>query len=80
MYCQYILSLLFSRDRTRSSFDTFMTKCKNTFNIRVPIKPKFLRSKQSSIINKKISKAIMGLTRLRFLRTISNGDEGAYNK
>lgn len=80
MYFQYILSLLFSRELTRSGFDTFMTKCKDTFNIRVPIKPKFLRSKQSLFTNKKISKAVMGRTRLSFLRTRSNGDKGSYNK
>ena len=40
---QYILSLLSSRDLTRLGFDTFMTKCKNAFDIRIPIKHKYIR-------------------------------------
>ena len=43
-YRKCILSLLSSRELTRSGFDTFMTKCKDTFDIRVPIKLKYLRS------------------------------------
>ena len=35
---QYILSLLSSRDLTRSGFDTFMTKCKDAFDIWIPSK------------------------------------------
>ena len=41
-YRQYVLSLLSSRDLTRSGFDTFMTKYKDAFDIRVPIKRKYL--------------------------------------
>ena len=76
-YRQYILSLLSSQDLTRSSFDTSMTKCKDAFDIRVPIKRKYLRSNQSPFMNKKISKPIMDRSRLRnrFLRTRSNGDK-----
>ena len=37
-YRQYIISLLSSRELTRSGFDTFMSKCKDAFDIRVPIK------------------------------------------
>ena len=43
-YHQYILSLLSSRELTRSGFDTFMTKCEDAFGIRVPMKHKYLRS------------------------------------
>ena len=32
-YCQYILSLLSSRELTRSRFDTFLAKCKDAFGI-----------------------------------------------
>ena len=46
-YHQYILSLLSSRNLTRSGFDTFTIKCKDAFDIRVPIKHKYLRSNQS---------------------------------
>ena len=35
-YRQYIISLLFSRKVTRTGFDTFMNKCKDAFDIRVP--------------------------------------------
>ena len=65
-YRQYILSLLSSRELTRSGFDTFMTKRKDAFDIRVPIKHKHLRSNQGPIMNKKMNRI-----RLRnlFLRT-----------
>ena len=81
-YRQNILSLLSSRELTRSGFDTFMTKCKDVFDIRVSIKHKYLRSNQSPFMNKNISKAITNRTRLRnrFLRTRSNEDKEAYNK
>ena len=81
-YLQYILSLLSSRDLTKPDFDTFMTKCKDAFDIRVPIKRKYLRSILSPFINKKISKAIMNQTRLRIrlLRTRSNGDKEAFKQ
>ena len=59
-----------------------MTKCKDAFDIRVPIKHKYLRSNQSPFMNKEISKAIMNRTRLRnrFLRTRCIEDKEAYNK
>ena len=59
-----------------------MNKCKEAFDIRVPIKHKYLRSNQSPFMNKEISKAIMNRTRLRnrFLRTRCIGDKEAYNK
>ena len=59
-----------------------MTKCKDAFDIRVPIKHKYLRSNQSPFVDKKISKAIMNRSRLRnrFLRTRCNEDKEAYNK
>ena len=59
-----------------------MNKCKDAFDIRVPIKHKYLRSNQSSVMNKEISKAIMNRTRLRnrFLRTKCIRDKEAYNK
>ena len=59
-----------------------MNKCKDAFDIRVPIKYKYLRSNQSPLMNKEISKAIMNQTRLRkrFLRTRCIGDKEAYNK
>ena len=38
-----------SQDLTRSGFDTFMTKCKDAFDVRVPIKR---RSNQSPFKNK----------------------------
>ena len=59
-----------------------MNKCKDAFDIRVPIKHKYLRSNQSPLMNKEISKAIMNQTRLRkrFLRTRCIGDKEAYNK
>ena len=59
-----------------------MTKCKDAFDIRVPIKHKYLRSNQSPFMIKKISKAIMNRTRLRnrFLRTRCIRDKEAYNK
>ena len=81
-YRQYITSLLSSGELTRSGFDTFMNKCKQAFDIRVPIKHKYLRSNQSPFMNKEISKAIMNRTRLRnrFLRTRCIGDKEAYNK
>ena len=81
-YRQYIISLLSSRELTRSGFDTFTKKCKDAFDIRVPIKHKYLRSNQSPFMNKEISKAIMNRTRLRnrFLRTRCIGDKEAYNK
>ena len=53
-----------SQDLTRSDFDTFMTKCKDAVDIRVPIKREYLRSKQNPFINKNISKATMYRTRL----------------
>ena len=67
---------------TRSWFDTFMIKCKDAFDIRVPIKHKYLRSNQSPFMNKNISKAIMNrkMLRNRFLRTRCIGDKEAYNK
>ena len=49
-YHQYILSLLSSRDLITSGFDTFMSKCKDAFDIRVPIKKKtsyFMNNKES---------------------------------
>ena len=58
-YRQYIICLLSSQELTRSGFDTFMNKCKDAFDIRVPIKHKYLRSNQSPFMNKKISKAII---------------------
>ena len=81
-YRQYTISLLSSEQVTRSGFDTFMNKCKEAFDIRVPIKHKYLRSNQSPFMNKEISKAIMNRTRLRnwFLRTRCIGDKEAYNK
>ena len=59
-----------------------MTKCKDAFDVRVPIKHKYLRSNQKFFMNKEISKAIMNRTRLRnrFLRTRSNTEKEAYNK
>ena len=59
-----------------------MDKCKEAFDIRVPIKHKYLGSNQSPFMNKEISKAIMNRTRLRnwFLRTRCIGDKEAYNK
>ena len=59
-----------------------MNKCKEAFDIRVPIKRKYLRSNQSPFMNKEISKAIMNRTRLRnrFLRTRCIRDKEAYNK
>ena len=63
-YRQYIISLLSSGELTRSGFDTFMNKCKEAFDIRVPIKHKYLRSNQSPFMNKEISKAIMDWTTL----------------
>ena len=59
-----------------------MSKCKDAFDIRVPIKHKYLRSNQSSFMNKEISLAIMNRTRLRnrFLRTRCIRDKEAYNK
>ena len=73
--------MLSSRYLTRSGFDTFMTKYRDAFDIRVPIKYRYLRSNQNPFMNKKISKAIMNRTRLRnrFLKTRSNGDKEAYN-
>ena len=55
---------------------------KDAFDIRVPIKHKYLRSNQSPFMNKKISRAIMNRTKLRnrFLGTRSNEDKAAYNK
>ena len=81
-YRQYIISLLPSRELSRSGFRTFMNKCKDAFDIRVPIKHKYLGSNQSPFMNKKISKAIMNRTRLRnrFLRTRSIRNKKAYNK
>ena len=81
-YRQYIISLLSSRELTRSGFDTFMNICKDAFDIRVPIKHKYLRSNQSPVMNKEISKAIMNQTRLRnrLLRTRCIRDKEAYNK
>ena len=66
---------------TSLGFDTFMTKCKDAFDIRVPIKHKYLKSNESTFMKKKISKAIMNRTRLRngFLRTRCNRDKEAYN-
>ena len=55
-YQQYILSLLFCQDLTRSGFDTFMTECKDAFEIRVPTKRKYLRSNQSYFRNKRFQK------------------------
>ena len=49
---QCILSFLSSRDLARSGFDTFMTKCKNAFDIRISIKHKYIRSKKSPFMNK----------------------------
>ena len=43
-YRQHIISLLSSQERTRSGFDTFMNKCKYAFDIRVPIKHKYLQN------------------------------------
>ena len=59
-----------------------MTKCKDAFDIRVPIKHKYLRSNQSPFMNKKISKAVMNQTRLqnRILRTRCNENKEVYNK
>ena len=59
-----------------------MNKCKDVFEIRVPIKHKYLRLNQSLFMNKEISKATMNRTRLRnrFLRTRCIGDKEAYNK
>ena len=59
-----------------------MTKCKDAFDIRVPIKHKYFRSNQSPFMNKNISKAKMNRTRLRnrFLRTRCNEDKEIYNK
>ena len=59
-----------------------MNKYKEAFDIRVPIKHKYLRSNQSMFMNKEISKAIMNRTRLRnrFLRTRCIRDKEAYNK
>ena len=34
--CQYIISLLSSQELTRLGFYTFMNKCKDAFDIRVP--------------------------------------------
>ena len=42
-YRQYILSLLSSQELTISAFNTFRNKCKDAFDIRVPIKHKYLR-------------------------------------
>ena len=58
-----------------------MTKYRDAFDIRFPIKYRYLRSNQNPFMNKKISKAIMNRTRLRnrFLKTRSNGDKEAYN-
>ena len=47
-YRQCILSLVSSRDLSRSGFNTFLTKCKDAFDIRVPIKRIYLRSNGSS--------------------------------
>ena len=58
-YRQYIINLLSSRELTRSGFDTFMNKYRDVFDIRVPIKHKYLRSNQIPFVNKKILKAIM---------------------
>ena len=81
-FAQYIISLLSSQELTRSGFDTFMNKCKDAFDIRVPIKHIYLRSNQKPFMNKEISKAAMHRTRLRnrFLRTRCIGDKEAYNK
>ena len=59
-----------------------MTKCKDAFDIRVPMKRRYLGSNQSPFMNKNISKVIMDQTRLRnrFLRTRFNRDKEAYNK
>ena len=54
-----------------------MTKCKDTFDIRVSMKCKYLRSNQGPFLNIKTSKTIMDRTRLRnrFLRTRSNREK-----
>ena len=59
-----------------------MNKCKDAFDVRVPIKHKYLRSNQKFFMNKEISKAIMNRTRLgnRFLRTECIVDKETYNK
>ena len=59
-----------------------MNKCKDAFDIRVPIKHKYLRPNQSPFMNKEVSKAIMNRIRLRnrFLRTRCIGDKEVYNK
>ena len=59
-----------------------MTKCKDAFDIRVPVKRKYIRLNQSSFMNKEISKSIMNQLRLRnrFPITRSNGDKEVYNK
>ena len=59
-----------------------MTKCKDAFDSRVPMKRGYLGSNQSPFMNKNISKVIMDQTRLRnrFLRTRFNRDKEAYNK
>ena len=67
-YHQYILRLVSSRDLTRSRFDTFITKCKDAFNIRAPIKRKYLRSNQSPFMDQ-------ARLRNKFLRTRSNGNK-----
>ena len=79
---QDIQSFLSSWDLTKSIFDTFMTKCKDTFENKVLLKLKYLRSNQSPFINKRVWKVIMDWTKLRnrVLRTSFNGDKGAYNK
>ena len=61
---QIYIFYISSQDLTRSDFDTFMTKCKDAVDIRVPINREYLRSKQNPFINKNISKATMYRTRL----------------
>ena len=59
-----------------------MTKCKDAFDIRVPVKRKSIRSIQIPFMNKEISKSIMNQLRLRnrFPIARSNGDKKVYNK
>ena len=82
-YSHHILNEMSNRALDNSNnYNIFLNICKDALHERAPIKRKYLRSSQSTFMNKYISKAIMNRTRLRnrFLKSRSFEEKAAYNK
>ena len=65
-----------------NNYDISLNICEDAPDERAPIKRKYLRSNQSPIMNKDVSKVIMNRTRLRnrFLKSRCFEDKAPHNK